>query len=149
MSPDIRRISSSSSGKGQKIPPELESFVKRLVEYFDGDVMVMLFGSYARGEHNRASDYDLVVVSKRLKGNFLTRTRPLYELNEELLDVDILAYTPSEFLKALENLSPSALDAMKEGVVLHDNGFYEVARRHFEELRRKGLRREKYWVMRA
>lgn len=71
MSPDIRRISSSSSGKRQKIPPELESFVKRLVGYFNGDVMVMLFGSYARG------DYDLVVVSKRLKGSFLTRTRPL------------------------------------------------------------------------
>lgn len=38
---------------------------------------------------------------------------------------------------------------MRECVVLHNNGFYEVARRHFEELRRKGLKKEKYWVMRA
>jgi predicted nucleotidyltransferase len=145
----MRRKSSSSSGKRLKIPPELESFVKRLIKYFNGDVTVILFGSYAKGDYNRASDYDLVVISKRLKGNFLTRTKPLYELNEELLDVDILAYTPSEFLKALESLSPSALDAMKEGIVLYDSGFYEVARRHFKELKRKGLKKEKYWVMRA
>ncbi|QDA32157.1 nucleotidyltransferase domain-containing protein [Thermococcus indicus] len=127
------------------ISKELESFVKRLVDYFHGDVTVILFGSRARGDFNRASDYDLIVVSKRLKGNPLRRTRPLYELNDEFLDLDILAYTPSEFLRAMESLSPSVLDAMKEGILLHDNGFYKTAKRHFEELKRKGLRKERYW----
>jgi len=130
------------------IPEELERFVKRLVDYFRGDVTIILFGSRARGDFNRVSDYDIIVVSRRLKGNPLQRTRPLYELNEEFLDVDMLAYTPSEFLRAMENLSPSVLDAMKEGVVLHDNGFYKTAKRRFEELKRKGLKKERYWVLR-
>ncbi|NJF25984.1 nucleotidyltransferase domain-containing protein [Thermococcus sp. Bubb.Bath] len=129
--------------------PEIERFVGRIVDYFNGDVTIILFGSRARGDYNRASDYDLIVISGKLSGNFLTRTKPLYELNEELLDVDILAYTPSEFLKALENLSPSALDAMKEGIVLHDNGFYRTARRKFEELKKKGLRKETYWLVKT
>ena len=141
--------SSASSKERPKISPEIERFVKRIVDYFNGDVTVILFGSRARGDYNRASDYDLIVISRKLSGNFLARTKPLYKLNEEFLPVDVLAYTPAEFLKALENLSPSALDAMREGIVLYDNGFYEVARRHFEELKRRGMRKEKYWVMRA
>ncbi|WP_297506119.1 nucleotidyltransferase domain-containing protein [Thermococcus sp.] len=141
--------SSASSKRPSKISPELERFVRRIVNYFSGDVTVILFGSRARGDYNRASDYDLIVISRKMSGNFLARTKPLYELNEDFLPVDILAYTPAEFLKALENLSPSALDAIKEGIVLHDNGFYEVARRHFEELKRKGMRKERYWVIRA
>jgi predicted nucleotidyltransferase len=129
------------------IREELERFVRRLVDYFRGDVTIILFGSRARGDFNRASDYDLIVVSKRLKGNPLRRTRPLYALNEDFLEVDILAYTPSEFLRAMENLSPSVLDAMKEGILLHDNGFYEVAKRRFEELKRKGLKKDRYWMI--
>ena len=141
--------SSASSKRPPKISLELERFVRRIVNYFSGDVTVILFGSRARGDYNRASDYDLIVISRKMSGNFLARTKPLYELNEDFLPVDILAYTPAEFLKALENLSPSALDAMREGIVLYDSGFYEVARRHFEELKRKGMRKERYWVMRA
>ena len=145
----MRRKSSTSSKERQSVSPEIESFVRRIVDYFNGDVTVILFGSRARGDYNRASDYDLIVISRKLSGNFLRRTKPLYELNDEFLPVDVLAYTPAEFLRALENLSPSALDAMREGIVLYDNGFYEVARRHFEELKRKGMRKERYWVMRA
>jgi len=49
----------------------------------------------------------------------------------------------------MENLSPSVLDAMKEGVVLHKNGFYKTAKRRFEELKRRGLKKERYWVLRS
>ena len=51
---------------------ELKPFVKRLVDYFDGAVTIILFGSRARGDFNRTSDYDLVVISKKLGG---TRSR--------------------------------------------------------------------------
>ena len=128
---------------------ELEQFVERIVRHFRGDVTIILFGSRAKGDFNRASDYDLIVISKKLNGDPLRKTKVLYQLNEEFLNVDILAYTPSEFIKALENLSPSALDAMENGIVLHDNGFYRIAKRKFEELKRRGLKKERYWVMRA
>ncbi|KUJ98778.1 MAG: Uncharacterized protein XD43_1561 [Thermococcales archaeon 44_46] len=94
---------------------KLKAFVERIVEYLEGDVTVILFGSYARGDYNLASDFDLIVISDKIKGNPLERTRELYKLNKEFLPVDIIAYTKKEFLKALENLSPSALDAIAEG----------------------------------
>ena len=115
----MRKKFSTSLKERRKASPEIEDFVRRIVDYFNGDVTVILFGSRARGDYNRASDYDLIVISRKLAGNFLRRTKPIYELNEDFLPVDVLAYTPSEFLRALENLSPSALDAMKEGIVLH------------------------------
>ncbi len=61
---------------------ELEPFVKRLVDYFDGDVTIILFGSRARG-----------------------------------------ACTTT--------------------------GSMALAKKKFEEMKKKGLRRERYWVMRA
>ena len=126
---------------------ELEKFVKRLVEYLERDVTVILFGSYAKGNYNLASDIDLIVISDKLKGNPMERTKMLYELNTEFLPLDILAYRREEFLRALENLSPSALDAIKEGKVLYDSGFYVTARKFFEELCRKGLKKKRFWMM--
>jgi len=126
---------------------ELKDFVQRIADYLGGEATVILFGSYARGDYNLASDFDIIVISDRLKGNPLRRTRELYRLNEEFLPVDIIAYTRKEFLRALENLSPSALDAMKYGKVLYDDGFYKFAKRKFEELKKRGLRKERYWMM--
>ncbi|BAA29478.1 nucleotidyltransferase domain-containing protein [Pyrococcus horikoshii] len=128
---------------------QLKELVDRIVKYLNGDVTVILFGSYARGDYNRTSDFDIVVISDRLDGNPLERTKPLYALNEDFLPVDIIAYTREEFLKALENLSPTALDAISYGKVLYDDGFYKIAREKFEELKRKGLRKGKYWMIRG
>ncbi|MDK2796113.1 MAG: uncharacterized protein PWQ22_1010 [Archaeoglobaceae archaeon] len=127
---------------------KLKEFADRIVKFFEGDVTIILFGSYARGNYNLASDFDIIVISDKLKGNPLERTKDIYMLNEEFLPVDILAYKKEEFIKALENLSPSALDAMDHGKVLHDDGFYEIARKKFEELKKKGLRKERYWILR-
>lgn len=54
---------------------KLKTFVDRIVAYLEGDVTVILFGSYARGDYNLASDFDLVVISDKIKGNPLERTR--------------------------------------------------------------------------
>lgn len=128
---------------------ELKGLVRRIVDHLEGDATVILFGSYARGDYNLASDFDIIVISDKFKGerNPLRRTKELYSLNEDFLPVDIIAYTGREFLGALENLSPSALDAMDYGEVLYDSGYYESAREKFEELKRRGLRKERYWMM--
>jgi len=125
----------------------LKAFVERIARHLEGKATIILFGSYARGNYNLVSDFDIIVISDKLKGNPLERTRELYMLNEEFLPVDIIAYTRKEFLKALENLSPSALDAMEYGKVLYDNGFYKVAKKKFGELKKRGLKKERYWMM--
>lgn len=126
---------------------QLKEFVNKIVEHLNGEATVILFGSYARGDYNRASDFDIVVISNRLEKNPLKRTKELYALNKDFLPVDIIAYTREEFLRALENLSPTALDAVSYGKVLHDDGFYRIAKKKFEELKKKGLKKGKYWMM--
>lgn len=59
---------------------------------------VVLFGSRARGDHLKHSDYDIIVVSPCFEGyNFLDRLAMLYELWDGDLHLDVLAYTPEEF----------------------------------------------------
>lgn len=67
---------------------ELDEFVKRVVEHFEGDITVILFGSYGRGDYNMASDIDLIVISDRLHGHPLERTRKIYDFNEEFLPLE-------------------------------------------------------------
>ena len=75
----------------------LEIFVKRVVEFFDGDVEVYLFGSFARGDWLEDSDIDIIVVSPRLENvPWLERYPMLRRLAPDWKPFDILAYTPRE-----------------------------------------------------
>lgn len=82
---------------GGESPEELRGFLRKVRERF-GPSQVILFGSRARGEELKHSDYDLLVVSEGFEGiPFLERLSMLYELWELDEDVDFLAYTPAEF----------------------------------------------------
>jgi len=41
---------------------EFSRFIKRVVDAYGGRVTLVLFGSRARGDHDPASDYDVIVV---------------------------------------------------------------------------------------
>ena len=60
----MRRKSSTSSKGRQSVSLEIEGFVKRIVDYFNGDATVILFGSYARGDYDEESDIDLLIVGE-------------------------------------------------------------------------------------
>ena len=65
---------------GGKGPEEIRGFVKKVKEKFRPAVII-LFGSRARGEGLKHSDYDLVVVSPKFEGMpFLERLSRLYGL---------------------------------------------------------------------
>ena len=71
-----------------------------------GEAEVYLFGSYARGDWLEDSDIDLVVVSPAFRGRSLgKRYRLVRELLPHDVSVEVLAYTPEEFEKALERSS--------------------------------------------
>ncbi|MEM2977851.1 MAG: nucleotidyltransferase domain-containing protein [Candidatus Hadarchaeales archaeon] len=82
---------------GGEVLEELRGFLERVREKF-GPSQVILFGSRARGEELKHSDYDLIVVSQGFEGlPFLQRLTMLYELWDLDRDADLLAYTPAEF----------------------------------------------------
>jgi len=93
-------------------------FVKRVREKF-GAEMILWFGSRAKGEALRTSDYDFLVVSKVFKGVFFPqRTSMVYR---EVLDLpasfDILCYTPEEFYRKKNELC-LVKEAVREGMTV-------------------------------
>ncbi len=97
--------------------PEFRRFLKRLKKELR-PTRVLLFGSRARGEHRRDSDYDLVVVSRKfLRVRWIWRAPMVFRLWDLPLDLDAICLTPSEFRLRSKELSIVGI-AAREGVVL-------------------------------
>ncbi len=92
-----------------------------------GDATVILHGSYARGDFNRWSDIDLVVVSPRFRGiRVLDRYNLLPPLPPRL---ELVLLTPEEFGEALRK--PVWRQALRRGA------YIVVASREAEQLLRE------------
>ena len=78
--------------------------------------LIMLFGSLARGDINRTSDIDMIIV-KETEKKFLDRLDEIYSTLVPNVAVDILVYTSEEF-EAMKNRS-FIMNAMKEGKILY------------------------------
>lgn len=82
-----------------------------------GEISIVLFGSYARGDFNLWSDVDIIVVSSRFKGvEFVKRC---LELMDAPPKVEPICWTPEEALKMLEK--PSWREALKHCVAIADD----------------------------
>lgn len=107
--------------KCDKMGPEgienINEFLDQVKINFNPE-LIILFGSRARDEHLKESDYDFIIVSKKFEGvHFLKRIEQVllfWNLNQ---DVDILSYTPEEFRKK-KNQIGIVSEALKEGIIL-------------------------------
>ncbi|HEV8310447.1 MAG TPA: nucleotidyltransferase domain-containing protein [Methylomirabilota bacterium] len=78
---------------------KLDQAARTLVEALspvDGIERISIFGSYARGRRDLATDLDVLVVWQTDKP-FVDRLRFLYGLVQVPVDLDMLCYTPAEF----------------------------------------------------
>ncbi len=83
-----------------------------------GATKVILFGSRARGDWLKESDYDFVVVSPEFTGiHFVRRPVPLYDYWKGHPGVELLCYTPEEFERKSKELGIVA-EAVREGIEL-------------------------------
>jgi len=79
---------------------------------------LILFGSRARGDNFVTSDFDFVIVSDDFSGvPFVKRGAPLYDLWHSSHDMELLCYTPDEWL-GLKGKRGALLNAQKEGIRL-------------------------------
>lgn len=106
----------------------------------------VLYGSMARGDNNLWSDIDFLVISDKLPQNPLKRLEFLYSLTET--PIEVKGYTKKEFLKMIENRNPIALDSIIEGIIIVDDGFWEIAEDKFEDIKNKYelVKEPKRWV---
>ncbi|MCD6013538.1 MAG: polymerase subunit beta [Flavipsychrobacter sp.] len=101
---------------------EIYAAIKNTVLAYLPNARVLLFGSYARGDNNRHSDYDLLIItqkgfSQKEKNNWNTR------IHHALVDAihapfDILMYNEDEINAKRELPGHIVRTAMREGVVL-------------------------------
>lgn len=83
---------------------------------------VLLFGSFARGDHNRASDLDLVIIAETALP-FCERIGHALEAcyrHSGGMAVEALVYTPEEWRRMVESGSSFATHVLREGRVLYD-----------------------------
>ncbi len=94
---------------------EIEDFLNNLRSAYAPE-KIILFGSRARGDNLKQSDYDLMVVSRKFENiHFLERISKLLELWTYDVDVDILPYTPEEFEDKKKEIGIVS-QAVKEGI---------------------------------
>ena len=79
---------------------------------------VLLFGSRARGDNFRKSDFDFIIVSKKFAGKrFVVRPADIYDYWNENFDIEAICYTPDEFERKSKQYG-IVRNAIKEGVEL-------------------------------
>jgi predicted nucleotidyltransferase len=93
---------------------EAERITGALVER--GALLVLAFGSFARGDTASASDLDIIaVIPSELP--FIHRLEELYMAIVPRVGLDLLAYTPKEFEEMKDRLFVRR--ALQEGRVLY------------------------------
>lgn len=90
-------------------------FVRKLTNTYTVK-KVILFGSRARGDYLKMSDFDFIVVSPDFEGvHFLKRMASIYEFWDEQYDIEPLCYTPEEFEEKAKEIGIVS-EAVKEGI---------------------------------
>lgn len=92
----------------------------RLAQAASQPAKVILFGSYARGEADEASDLDLLVVEETLQDKAGEYLRLRNALGSLLTGVDLLLMSRREFERRSQVKGTMPYRASNEGRVLHD-----------------------------
>lgn len=101
---------------GRKADPKAVDFIRRVKKKFHLE-KALLFGSRARGDFLKHSDYDILLVSPDFKGIFFTqRIAKMYAFWKHYpLEIEPLCYTPEEFAQKKRQLG-IIRQAVKEGI---------------------------------
>jgi len=116
----------------------LRRYVDRLLqERQDRLEFVVLFGSRARGDWTRGSDFDVLVGLREDDGKRWWDRLGEWEAPEG--PVEVFAYSRTEWERMFEGRHPLLLDALEHGVVLWDRGSFARMRATFRRWREAGL----------
>ncbi len=139
---------------------DLQQLVELVRNEVKGVVMIILYGSYARGTYVDydqrieygvktyfMSDYDLLIVTEKRMGNnehtvYANILRRFYTNRawEIATRPQFINESIGELNKALDKSRYFYTDIKREGVMLYDNGQYKLARRRFFGNRGNGER---------
>lgn len=100
---------------------------------------VVLFGSMARGDWSRGSDYDVLIgLARDEEARWIDRLVPLTRM-AGATPVEALAYTLDEIENMFRHFNLIVLAALRDGLVLFDRGGWKIYQQRFEQLKTRGL----------
>lgn len=111
---ELRRIDIERS---EEIFEKINDYTKRVVKELDPQ-QVILFGSFAEGDFNEASDVDVVVVAD-FRESFHDRIKLLMRLNEFGIPIEPVGYTGEEFEEMRNKGNPFILEVLEKGRTLY------------------------------
>lgn len=98
----------------------LDEVTRRLIEAAR-PVKIILFGSHARGDFDKDSDLDLLVILPTVESRFDEMVRLRHVLRDIPMPIDVVVYSTHD-VKEREHLRGTMLyHALREGKVLHDS----------------------------
>lgn len=100
---------------------------------------VVVFGSRARGDANKYSDYDLLIIGN-FKESFRKRWNWVIQLTPDV-STDLFCLTAEEFAALFDDFNITAIDAIGEGIVLFGEDFIAPFKARYEEYVRKGMKK--------
>lgn len=112
----------------------LEAYLKSLSNNVSPS-FVVLYGSMARGDFGVGSDVDILVVAEDFPAKLDDRLQLLFNINPTTAPLEPIGYTPKEFEELLRKRHATALFAMEEGILLHDDGTYLKMKKMYEKLK--------------
>lgn len=118
---------------------KLERFLERLLEKRGEELeFVVLFGSMARGDWSRGSDYDILIGLRGDDGKrLIDRMGEISSLVEG--NIEAFPYSRSEWQRMFEEFHSLFLEALEHGAVLWDRGGFAEMRGVFRRWRESGL----------
>lgn len=114
----------------------LEKYVKLLLDSSLKVRTIVIMGSRARGDWKPHSDTDILVIAENFPQDHSGLLVALNPPEVWGLSLEPRAYTPKDFLDAIWALELTALDAIQEGIVLYDDGFWMEAKKAFQRAKR-------------
>lgn len=128
----------------------LRVFVESLLrDKGDRVLSVVLFGSMAKGNYTKFSDYDVLVVVSGEELSFKDRLY-WYSLYSDGW-VEVFPYTKDEVEVMFGDFNPLVLDALKDGFVIFDRGFWSRLKSRYRKLLGRGVitPKENGWIIRV
>jgi len=126
----------------ESLPLHIRKYIDLLIEQLRPKG-ILLFGSVARGEAHKTSDYDLLVVAEDIPLDFWERTDLLWK--EKPLDVEIVGFRPQEIEDTIHR--GFILDILLTGKVLYGD-LSELQKRAKRFVSEKKLMRTAYGYFR-
>jgi predicted nucleotidyltransferase len=111
--------------------------------------LMILFGSRARGDFTKSSDYDVLVVGDEIPKDPRKVPNELYMSIVKMYDgeVDAVFMNTEVFLRKLRDGSPFLLQIIEEGRVLYkDEEFWNEVMRIYSSVRPLYERKGRKWI---